>query len=256
MSRDHDLAQNEQGLAGDMELQTQALEDLADAPNYQAWLCSLATPYLGGDPLELGSGTGDYAQNWLDAGQRRITLTEIDPGRHAILERRFRDDARVTLGEVDIHDPRPGGHSAMVSFNVLEHIEDDVAALRCATTVVRPGGYVIHYVPAFPFAMSAFDREIGHFRRYRLEEVRSKAESAGLVVEDVRYVNMPGLVAWFVMMRLLRRRPAPGPLLKLWDGVVIRWERWIESHVRAPFGQSVLLVARTPGTPTPSDGSA
>lgn len=246
MSKDPNLETNEVGLAGDMELQTQVLEDLADAPNYQRWLCSLAAPYLGDDPLELGSGTGDYAQEWLDGGLSRLTVTEIDPSRHAILTDRFSSDGRVQMGEVDIHSPRPAEHSSMVSFNVLEHIEDDVAALASARAVVRPGGYVVHFVPAFPFAMSRFDREIGHFRRYRTKVMRKKAEAAGLIVEDVRYVNMPGLIAWFVMMRLLRGRPSPGPMLTLWDSVVIRFERWLERQVRVPFGQSVLLVARTP----------
>ena len=246
MSGESEFSKNAQGLAGDMALQTQVLEDLADAPNYQEWLCSMALPHLGEDPIELGSGTGDYAAYWLQQGQPRLTLTEIDPSRHAILEERFADDPRVTLGAVDIHAPQPGHHSAMVSFNVLEHVEDDVAALRSALTVLRPGGRVLHFVPAFPAAMSDFDREIGHFRRYRVREMRRKAEAAGLVVEDVRYVNAPGLIAWFVMMRLLRRRPSPGPMLAFWDGVVIRLERRIERRTRVPFGQSVLLVARTP----------
>lgn len=246
MSNDPSIETNEQGLRGDMELQTQALEDLGGAPNYQSWLCSLARPYLGDDPVELGSGNGDYAAQWLEEGVEKITLTEIDPGRHAILRERFADDSRVTLGAVDIHAPKPASHSAIVSFNVLEHVQDDVAALAAARTVVRPGGYVVHFVPAFPFAMSAFDRELGHFRRYRVAEMREKAERAGLIVEDVRYVNMPGLFAWFVMMRLLGKRPSPGPMLRLWDSGVIRVERLLERVVRVPFGQSVLLVARTP----------
>lgn len=242
--RRHEL--NEVGLAGDMELQTKVLEDLGESPNYQSWLASMARPYLGEDPIELGSGTGDYAQLWLDDGVPQVTVTEIDPDRQAILRQRFAQEPRVRLGAVDIHAPHEAAHSCMVSFNVLEHVHDDVSALRSARTLVRPDGYVVHLVPAFPFAMSRFDREIGHFRRYRTGEVRRKAEEAGLVVEDVRYVNMPGLLAWFVVMRLLRRRPSLGPLLKVWDGAVVPVERWVERRVRAPFGQSVLLVARTP----------
>lgn len=58
-----------------------------------------------------------------------------------------------------------GAHSAFVSINVLEHIADDVAALRSARSLVRPGGFVISFVPAFPFATSRYDLEIGHLRR-------------------------------------------------------------------------------------------
>jgi SAM-dependent methyltransferase len=234
------------GLAGDQTLQTAALEDLGAAPVYQSWLCDLASEHLGDDPVELGSGNGDYAARWLEAGLERITLTEIDPSRRAALERRFSGDARVTIGAVDLAAPHHAGHSCLVSFNVLEHIRDDLSALTVAHSIVRPGGYVVHFVPAFPIAMSRFDRDIGHYRRYRRKRLVAMTREAGLELEQAHYVNMPGLVAWFVMMRLLRRRPAPGPLLWFWDRIVIRTERRLEAVVRAPFGQSVLLVARVP----------
>ena len=52
------------------------LESLASAQNYIAWLASLARPYLGDDPLEVGAGAGDYAAAWLAGGLQRITLSE------------------------------------------------------------------------------------------------------------------------------------------------------------------------------------
>lgn len=234
------------GLAGDQALQSEALEDLGAAPTYQEWLCELAFPYLGDDPLELGSGIGDYAARWLDQGIPRITLTEIDASRRSSLVERFADDARVTIGSLDLADPHRAGHSCLVSFNVLEHIRDDMSTLTAAHSVVRAGGYVVHFVPAFPALMSQFDRDIGHFRRYRLKRLVRMAHDAGLEIERAHYVNMAGFFAWFVMMRLLRGRPSPGPLLWVWDRIIIRGERRLERVARAPFGQSLLLVARVP----------
>ena len=57
--------------------QHRVLESLASAQNYIAWLASLARPYLGDDPLEVGAGAGDYAAAWLAGGLQRITLSEI-----------------------------------------------------------------------------------------------------------------------------------------------------------------------------------
>lgn len=245
---DGHLATDEVGLAGSTQLQTSSLEALVDAPNYQDWLSSLALPILGDDPIELGSGIGDYAAAWLAGGVPKLTLTEIAPARRAALETRFAGDPRVCVTSLDITNPTPASHSAMVSFNVLEHIRDDVAALACAHAVLRPGGRILHLVPAFPFALSRFDVEIGHFRRYTAAAMVAKAREAGLVDAHVRYLNAPGLLAWFVMMKLLRQRPSSGPLLRLWDGVVIPFERRIESRVAAPFGQSLVLTARTPPT--------
>ena len=226
--------------------QSRVLDELTAAPRYQAWLASLASPYLGDDPLELGSGHGDYAALWLDEGLPRITLTELDPGRRVVLGHRFRDDPRVVVGDVDLAAVRPAAHSAMVSFNVLEHIEDDAAALAAAHVLVRPGGHVVHLVPAFPALMSRFDREIGHFRRYRRRTLARAAADAGLEVVECHYLNAPGFPAWWVMMRLLGGRPGDGVALRLWDRLVIPLARWSESRSRAPFGQSLVLVARVP----------
>ena len=168
-----------------------------------------------------------------------------------VLVHRFREDPRVVIGEVDLAAVRPAAHSAMVSFNVLEHVEDDAAVLAAAHALVRPGGHVVHLVPAFPALMSRFDREIGHFRRYRRTCLARAAADAGLEVVECHYLNAPGLLAWFVMMRLLRGRPRDGLALRLWDRLVIPLARASESRSRAPFGQSVVLIARVPGQPFP-----
>jgi SAM-dependent methyltransferase len=206
---------------GNSALQTQTLESLTSAVNYHRWLTDLARPHLGDHPLELGSGLGDYAETWLTDGVPEITVTEIDPGRAALLQQRFVGRPEVHVRIIDVLDPPPGKHSAFVAFNVLEHIPDDVGALRAAHTLVRPGGAVVMFVPAFQLAMSRFDREVGHVRRYSKRSLRKTMEAAGLAVDDVRYVDMPGLPAWIVGMRLLRMTPGDGAVVRLWDRVVI-----------------------------------
>jgi SAM-dependent methyltransferase len=233
---------------GDSSLQSQTLESVASAVQYHDWLTSLALPYLGDSPIELGSGLGDYTQTWLDRDIARITATEVDPSRLAHLRARFAGEARVTVMPLDISVPPAAQHSAFVAYNVLEHIPDQVAALRSAHTLLRPGGAVIMFVPAFEFAMSRFDRQVGHVRRYTIATMRSAFHAAGLEVETAHYVNMPGLLAWYVGMRLLRMTPGEGPLLSVWDShVVPRARRW-ESRHRPPFGQSVFAVARVPSS--------
>ena len=233
---------------GDSVLQSSTLESVASATEYHAWLTSLAEPYLGDDPVELGSGLGDYAEAWLANGLPRITVTEVDPGRLSHLRSRFAGDSRVSVESIDFRSPAPAAHSCYVAFNVLEHIPDHVAALRAAHALVRPGGAVVMFVPAFPVAMSRFDLAVGHVRRYTVASMTAAMTDAGLTVERVQYVNMPGLPAWFVGMRLLRMTPGDGRLLRVWDKQVVpRARRWESGH-RAPFGQSVLAVARVPLT--------
>jgi hypothetical protein len=233
---------------GDTAMQSAALESLASAVNYNNWLTSLAVPHLGDYPIELGSGLGDYAQAWLDAGIPRITTSEVDPYRLAKLRQRFADDARVDVAAFDVLSPQPSDHSALVAFNVLEHISDHIGALRAAHKLLRLAGKVIMFVPAFEFAMSRFDRQVGHVRRYTMSSMRTAMTEAGLEIIENRYVNMPGLPAWFVGMRLLRMSPGEGPLLSVWDKGVVPMARKFEANRRAPFGQSVFAVGRVPAS--------
>lgn len=233
-------------VAGDSPLQSRVLESLTSVVRYQDWLTSLAVPYLGDHPVELGSGNGDYAQRWLDCGVPEITVSELDPSRLALLRERFAADPRAHVEEIDVTNPSGDGHSALVAFNVLEHIEDDVAALRGAKTLVRTGGHIVMFVPAFPFAYGRFDKAVGHYRRYTKASIRETFDAAGLALVDLRYVNMPGLASWFVGVRLLRMTVTDSALVRLWDRTVTPIARGLESKRRAPFGQSLLAVARVP----------
>ena len=229
-------------ITGDSELQTAVLEDLSDAVNYRHWLADLVRPHLGEDPLEIGSGLGGYAVEWLD-DVTRFTATEADPHRLLALKQRFAADPRVAVRELHMPTGERAGHSSVVALNVLEHIEDDVAALRSAAGLLRPGGAVVLIVPAFPSAMSRFDRQIGHVRRYTTASLGAGLKQAGLRVEELRYVNPAGLLGWYVLCRLLGRRPSNGVALRAYDRIVVPTLRRAERHRRPPFGQSVFAVA-------------
>lgn len=237
-------------VAGDSELQTFALDSLSEAERYHRWLTDLARPHLGDDPLEIGSGLGNYAATWLATGLPRITVSEPDGTRLGVLRERFGHDARVRIEDVDVFRPQPANHTSMVAMNVLEHIDDDAGALASSHVLLRPGGKVIMFVPAFEFAMSDFDRAIGHYRRYTLRTLRAAYLEAGLEIERLHYVNAPGLLAWFLGMRVMRMTPKYGPTVKLWDRLVVPTARAVESRVRPPFGQSVFAVGRVPDRDT------
>jgi SAM-dependent methyltransferase len=225
-------------------LQDEVLEDLAEAVNYRRWLVDLALPYLGDDPLEVGSGLGLYAEEWRAAGVPRLTVSEADPGRLAVLRDRFSDDDAVDVRELAVPVAEQASYTSVIAYNVLEHIADDRAALAGLRELLRPGGRVVVLVPAFPSAMSRFDRAIGHHRRYRAASLRAVAEAAELEVEVLKHVNCVGLLGWYVVVKLLRGRPRAGAILTAYDRFVVPLLRRVESRWEPPFGQSLLLVAR------------
>ena len=224
--------------------QLHVLEILEGARNYNRWITSLILPHLGADPIELGSGLGYQTELLLDAGLPRVTVSELTPEGVAALQHRFDDDARVDCRMIDFTAPPNADYSAAYAVNVLEHVADDVGALSGAASLVTGGGKVVVFVPAFPFAMSRFDHELGHYRRYTRATLRNAFRTAGLEPEVVRYVNAPGLPMWILWMRLLGRRPSDGFALRVWDRVVVPIVSSVENRFAPPFGQSVFGVAR------------
>lgn len=232
-------------VAGDTEVQSEVLENLSLAVNYRKWIVNLSRPWLGDAPLEIGSGMGDYAQAWADLGMS-ITVSEADPVRLDDLHQRFDRSSGVAVRELAVPIDEDADYTGVVAINVLEHIEDDVAGLRTFARLTRPGGHVVLFVPAFPMAMSDFDREVGHFRRYRKKGLSETLVAAGLEPVVVHYVNSVGLFGWLLLVRLLKGRPRDGIALRILDGFVVPLLRRVESKVRPPFGQSLFAVARVP----------
>ena len=102
-------------------------------------------------------------------------------------------------------------------------------------------------VPAFAFAMSRFDHDIGHHRRYTKETLGAAYRNAGIELEQLAYVNAPGLLAWLVAMKWFkgepRRRRGPPRL-----GQLRRPRRappWRRPRSRRRSAESLLAVGRT-----------
>ena len=98
-------------------------------------------------------------------------------------------------------------YDAMVLLNVLEHIQDDVAATRHIARMLKPGGVAVIEVPAGPELFDDYDRQLQHFRRYTLQNICSIVEHAGLVVERRNYLGALIYPAFYLAKKLSQRRP-------------------------------------------------
>lgn len=92
------------------------------------------------------------------------------------------------------------------AFEVLEHLEDDEAALASWAEKVRPGGHLMLSVPAWQHMFGKWDKAVGHYRRYSPDELGDKLRAAGF--EPVKI----GLYGWPLafLLEAIRNRVADG----------------------------------------------
>lgn len=136
--------------------------------------------------LEIGPGEGAVACRL--ARGREYTGVEPSERTRALTAQRLTAQGTPgrLVGSLDELDPE-SRFDLVCAFEVIEHIEDDAAALSDWVARARPGGLVILSTPASPERFGAHDVLAGHYRRYRPDALAQLARDAGLV--DVRVVH-------------------------------------------------------------------
>ena len=221
------------------------LDSLQDADNYADWIYDLCAPHLGTEVLEIGAGHGELTERLIEG--RFVTATDLSKRCVEELQARYAGMANVDVRHADIaalDDDRR--YDSVVLINVLEHIPDDLAALQDLRALLKPGGRLIVFSPAFEGLYSDFDHKIGHHRRYRRSQLITVANRAGLEYVDARYVNSVGAFAWWLFARRLHQTPTQGWSVKLYDRTAVPVLRRFESRRAPRFGQSVFLVGANP----------
>lgn len=150
---------------------------------------------------------------------------------------------------------------AVVLLNVLEHIEDHVAAMGQVARVLRPGGIAVVEVPAGPGLYDVYDRYLHHFRRYHLGELARLAEDAGLTVIERSHLGFfvyPAFVAvkrrnrrWLDAPEAVQRAKVEQAIRSSGSGPLLRWAMAVEERlapmVSYPVGIRCVIAASKRG---------
>jgi glycosyltransferase involved in cell wall biosynthesis len=187
---------------------SQILGRLARAPRFNAWMADTIRPYCGQRILEIGSGTGNLTRRLIPRDQ--YVASDINPLYLQTLHGLTADRPYLDVSLTDVTRaetfPRPeGGFDTVVCLNVVEHVDDDVGALRNIHRVLAPDGTAIVLVPQGPEVFGTLDEVLGHKRRYTRETLTRLAGDAGFEVQQVLEFNRVGRPAWWLNGRLLRR---------------------------------------------------
>ena len=220
------------------------LQAVRKAKRFNRWTLAQFDAYLGDEVMEAGCGIGNLTDFLLE--KRRLVCLDyedfyVDRVRQAYghLKNIHVHRANLTVRD-DLTNAIEGAPvDSVLCSNVLEHIEDDVTALKNFHEVLKPGGHALILVPHNPALYSGLDKVLGHFRRYTPEELTRKMTEAGFQVISCAGFNRVGGLGWRISAKILGRDTlSPGQMTLFELGMPV-----IRLLEKIPFHTHNSLVA-------------
>jgi SAM-dependent methyltransferase len=204
--------------------------------------------------LDVGCGWGGLTRHLTRFGN----VVGVDPS-PAAREEAARRGLRVLDGTADALPVPDASVDLALATDVIEHLVDDVAALRELHRVLRPGGLALVTVPAYGWLFSSHDRALGHERRYTRPRLERAVKAAGLVPVRSTHFNTLLFPPIAAVRLATRRRPARIDARPTWPPLnrllyrLFASERRLLERMDLRFGLSLAMLARRPG-PNPEGG--
>src|SRR5215813_11541792 len=198
--------------------------------------------------LDVGCGTG--ANLLMLSRYGDADGVDISEDALAFCRERGLDHVRQGAGEELPYDDNT--FDLVTAFDVVEHMDDDLAGLSEMYRVLRPGGHALLFVPTFMFLWGLQDDVSNHRRRYRLPELRRVLEQAGFEIERSTYANITFFLPILLVRKLMRltgiKTESENNInVSAFNGILGRLfgaERLLLQRMNLPFGVSGLCVAK------------
>ncbi|HUZ14088.1 MAG TPA: class I SAM-dependent methyltransferase [Caulobacteraceae bacterium] len=201
--------------------------------------------------LEAGCGPGGNLAMLAAFGE----VVGLEPDAETRAYAAQRSGVRIEGGLLPADLPfEPETFDLVCAFDVIEHVDEDAAAVAALAALARPGGFLATTVPAQPWMWSRHDELHHHRRRYRMAPYRRLFQAAGLAVVKASHFNA-ALFPAIAAIRLAKLATgssaadddaAPAPRLNALLAAIFGAERFWLSRAALPFGVSILLIARKP----------
>jgi ubiquinone/menaquinone biosynthesis C-methylase UbiE len=223
----------------------QELDVFAHAKNWKHYWSSCVRPFLAGDVLEVGAGIGANTPILAPHLVRSWTCLEPDATLAERAAAAFSGDPSTSQCEVLVGTTKTiqadRRFDALLYIDVLEHIEGDKEELQRAAGFLNTKGHLVVLSPAHQWLYTAFDKSIGHFRRY---------DRAGLIacgpttckLTQARYLDSVGMLASSGNRFLLRQAMPELRQILFWDRYLVPASTFIDPMLLHRVGKSILAV--------------
>ncbi|MFC2157024.1 methyltransferase domain-containing protein [Acidobacteriota bacterium] len=193
--------------------------------------------------LDFGAGIGTFA-NLIDRKKINLECVEKDSQQMEYLKK----NGFMCFPGL----PEKKNHYELVySINVLEHIEDDQTILENIYSIVKPGGHLVLWVPAFQILYSSFDKRVGHLRRYSRKELEEKLINSGYSIKSAKYKDSLGWLVTLVFKLFGSKKGHINMRILLFYSNVLLYVSRLMDKILSPFmGKNIVVIAKKPGSPS------
>ncbi|NRA47258.1 MAG: glycosyltransferase [Oligoflexales bacterium] len=196
--------------------------------------------------LEVGSGIGSLTKELVKHGD--VVATDISDSYVSILKTKF---SKYTGFEAIQWDAslKPNFMSEkfdmIVSFNVLEHIQDDNKTMKIWADMLKPNGALIVLVPYSPQLFCPIDEAVGHFRRYTKKSLSNLFNQSGVSIRKVFFGNSIGTIGWIISGVIMQKSRLSTGQLKLYS-LMKPFIKPVEKVLENYIGLSLIIVGQNP----------
>jgi len=221
------------------------LETFAMATNWKKYVARQMKPYIHGRVLEVGAGIGSNTAFLLRPDLRHWLCLEPDPGllsqlKNTISNKEIYSICTAKQGIID-DLTKDELFDTIIYYDVLEHIEHDRQELLKASQHLGPGGHLIILAPAHQSMFSAFDKAIGHYRRYNKKSIQNIIPTE-LYKISLQYLDSCGFLAYKAFGTFTKKPNVSAGNVQIWDKILVPFSRILDPLLGHGLGKSILAI--------------
>ena len=193
------------------------------ANKFNKWMYETIKPHCKGRILEIGCGIGNISEYFIN-DNLDIVLSDLRDNYIEIVKNKFTNEViKIDLvdEEFDVkYASLIGSFDTVFALNVVEHIKDDVLAIKNCKKLLKQNGHLIILVPAYQALYNNFDTELEHFRRYTQNSLKKIINENQLTIQKTFYFNVIGILGWFISGSVLKKKSIPEGQMGLFNTLV------------------------------------
>jgi 2-polyprenyl-3-methyl-5-hydroxy-6-metoxy-1,4-benzoquinol methylase len=221
------------------------LEVFQHAKHWKKYFAKKTRSFIKGNVLEVGAGIGSTTSLLNDGSAKQWLMLEPDEQMNSTLREKLKDLPSNCTVQTGTIDSVAGKFDTLIYIDVLEHIENDVAEVNKAATLLHEGGHIIILAPAFQSLYSPFDKSIGHYRRYNRRTLKAIKPNE-LEIISSRYYDSVGYFASVMNKFFLKQKYPSLKQILFWDNWMVPISTITDKLFFHSFGKSIISVWEKP----------